>query len=181
MKFIGLICLLFSLSCVDPKVTYMSESKEIHAAMRLLWKDNPESLRILKAAHAKGVHLKIKMGDLKGATLGTTHVTQDSAVVTIDVGNINQVQDNVVPVLAHEIFHIRDAFLVMGPEAFMAAVAKDKNEPWNYRTVEIMAIKSEDELRLRLLTQNPRAYRGMCLTRADANRRAGIFAPGFLR
>ena len=176
MRYILGLLILLNLSCINPQTIYLSESREIHAAMRLLWKDNPESLQILKDVHAKGIHLKIGMGDLKGADLGVTKITMDSATVTIDVGNINTVRDNVVPVLAHEIYHIRDAFLVMGPEAFIATVNNEKNEDWNYRTVEIMAIKSEDALRLKLLTNNPKAYKYMCLTRADANRRAGIFS-----
>lgn len=174
---IGFALLALSLSCTDPKTTYVSENKEVHAAMRQLWKDNPESLQILKDVHAKNIYLHVVMADLPEAELAITTVTTNSAIITIDVGKINSVHDNIVPVLAHEIYHIRDAFLLMGVDVFIATAEKEKSISWEYKTLEIMAIKAEDQLRQKLLKSNPASYKGMALSRAEANRRAERFAP----
>jgi len=46
---LGGIC--WVLSCSNPQAIYQTQNKEIKSSMILLWKDNPESLQILKDAH----------------------------------------------------------------------------------------------------------------------------------
>lgn len=166
-----IVCLFLLIGCTPPQ-TYQSKNVEVHAAMKLLWKDNHESLDILKDVHAKGIHIHISLGELPGATLASTYVTSETATIIIDIDKVNKVHDNLVPVLAHEIYHTRDAFLLRSPAEFIALVDGEKGLPWGSRTVEKEAIMAEDLLRAKLLKQDPKAFNGMAYSRAEANRRA---------
>ncbi len=180
-KYLAALLVFLTLGCVDPQTTYKSDNVKIHAAMKMLWRDNPESLQILKDVHLarglhKPVHLSIRMGDLPGATLATTVVNPEGAYITVDVDKVAEVHDHLVPVLAHEIYHVKDAFLVYGPEKFMDIVAKEHDLGWSGRTLEISAIKAENALRRKLLDSDKPGYSGMAISREEANRRASVFA-----
>jgi hypothetical protein len=171
MNKLVLVLTLFMLGCIPPE-TYQTKNLEVHTAMKLLWKDNPDSLVILKDVHAKGIKIHISLGTLPGATLASTSIWTNSAIIIIDIDKVTKVHDNLVPVLAHEIYHTRDAYLLGTPESFIAIVEREKNISWENRTVEAAAIKAEDALRLKLIKQDPQSFKGMAPSRAEANRRA---------
>jgi len=168
----GLALVLCLVSCAPADSFVKAEHSKLTASMRTLWKDNPESLQILKDAHAKGIHLQVIQQDLPGDELGATRVSPDSATITVDVAKVDRVGDNLVPVLAHEIYHVRDAYLKLGTDAFLAQAAAEQDQSWESRPLEVLAIRAEDSLRQKLLQQHPQEFRGMARTRAEANQRA---------
>ena len=168
----GLALVLCLVGCAPTTSFVKMEHSKLTASMHTLWRDNPESLQILKDAHAKGIHLEVVQQDLPGDELGATYVTADYATITVDVAKVERLRDNLVPVLAHEIYHVRDAYLKLGTDAFLAQAAAEQDQPWESRPLEVLAIRAEDALRQRLLQQHPQEFRGMAKTRAEANQRA---------
>jgi hypothetical protein len=92
-------------------------------------------------------------GTLKDSVLAQTSVTEDGAVITVDVSKVYRAHDNLMPVLAHEIYHARDCFLITGLPGFCEKVVRDKDLPWHERELEQMAMNAEDNIRTKLIAK----------------------------
>lgn len=102
---------------------------------------------------------------LPEGTLATTTVYNDSALIKVNVGAVRNRRDYLEPILAHEIYHVWDAYNGVGVVAFKEHVAKSQKVPWKHRLLEQRATAAEHRVRVYLLTNYPKAYRCMPLHR----------------
>jgi hypothetical protein len=142
---------------------------ELATALAELLKVDPQSKETLDALTAKGINYTIVTGECEGATLAYTKLDYEVATVVVDVMKVHRAHDHLIPVLAHEIFHMRDAYLIRTIEETLAIIASEKDRQWQNRTLEIEAMRYEDALRARLL-KTPEYKNKMCPTRMAAQR-----------
>jgi hypothetical protein len=146
---------------------------ELATALAELLKVDPQSKETLDALTAKGIGYNIVTGDCKGAILAYTQLDYEGALVVVDVMKVHRAHDHLIPVLAHEIFHMRDAYLIRTIGETLAIIASEKDRPWQNRTLEIEAMRYEDALRARLL-KTPEYKNKMCATRMAAQQWAQV-------
>lgn len=147
---------------------------ELDRALNLLYTVDCECKRVVDAVRDMGLKVTFTAADLGGVSLATTSVDRTGAEVIVDVFKVGRCHDHLVPVLAHEIFHIKQAFLIFGLEDFCAKVARDADRRWDLREVEIGAVTYEDTLRASLL-KNPYWKGKMAPTRREAQLIASRF------
>jgi hypothetical protein len=158
-------------------LTPVNKDSELDSALAELFKVDPQSKETLDALTAKGIGYSIVTGECEGATLAYTKLDYEGALVVVDVMKVHRAHDHLIPVLAHEIFHMRDAYLIRTIEETLAIVASEKDRQWQDRTLEIEAMRYEDALRARLLKTTEYKNK-MCPTRMAAQRWAQ--ATGFM-
>lgn len=148
--------------------------KELQDALAVLYSADKWCKTVVDTVSDKGITVKFQAGELKNSTLATTEITNSTATVTVDIGKVHRAHDNLIPVLAHEIFHISQAHLDRGVDSFCSIVQRDKNLPWDQRELEIGAVTYEDTLRASLL-KNPYWKGKMAPTRREAQLIAARF------
>jgi hypothetical protein len=159
---------LVAIGLVTCKPSVPPEKKLEEAKVRL-FQNSPIMNDMYKYVQSGGYRVTIKVGNLTGPTEGSTWISENEAVITIDVSRVEQSRDRLEPVLAHEIIHINDARFKFGFERFISLVDSEKNIPWHQRTVEKSAIEQEDYIRRALLATGN--YKGMAPTRELQNLR----------
>jgi len=151
----------------------IDRTEELNAALDLLYMVDEESKLCVKLLEESGIWVKFQTGDLKKTALATTEVFQDGATITVDIFKVKKAHDHLVPVLAHEVYHVRQAFNLLGVDRFCEIVERDKGLPWERRELEIGAVKYEDGLRQKMLTQYAKTFAGkVAPSRAEAQRLA---------
>lgn len=146
---------------------------ELDRALNLLYTVDPECKRVVDAVREMGLKVTFTAASLGGVSLATTSVDRTGAEVIVDVFKVGRCHDHLVPVLAHEIFHIKQAFLIFGLEDFCAKVARDADRRWDLREVEIGAVEYENQLRGRLI-EAPYWRSRIHRTRQDAQKFAAL-------
>jgi len=147
----------------------VDRERELATALAELLQVDPESKATLDALAAKGIGYSIVPGDCKGDTLAHTVLRHDGALIVVDVMKVRRAHDHLIPVLAHEIFHMKGAYLIRTIEETLAIIESEKVRQWHDRTLEIEAMRYEDALRARLLRM-PEYKNKMCATRMAAQR-----------
>lgn len=151
----------------------VDRTEELNAAIDFLYMVDEESKLCVKLLEESGIWVKFQAGDLKKAALATTEVFPEGAIITVDIFKVKRAHDHLIPVLAHEVYHVRQAFNLFGVERFCEIVARDKDLPWDRRELEIGAVKYEDALRKRMLTRFAKTFAGkLAPSRVEAQRMA---------
>jgi hypothetical protein len=132
--------------------------QQIQTALETLLQLSPADNARLKAIP---VPITWKIGDLKGNTLAQTAIFHDRAEITFDWNEINLKREKLEPIIAHELDHAFDAYIVFGVDRFISIVDEEKDLPWKDRTLEKSALKQEAETRKFLLKTYPEKFKGM--------------------
>lgn len=141
-------------------VTCKTQTKEqqIQSALENLLQLSPADNAKLKAIP---VPISWKIGDLKGTTLAQTAIFHDRVEITFDWNEISLKHERLEPIIAHELDHAYDAYIIFGVDRFITIVGEEKALPWRDRTLEKSALKQEAETRQFLLKSYPEKFKGM--------------------
>ena len=131
--------------------TPIDQEAVLDKAVNELYSVNTDSKDIVDAIQKTGLSVTITNGTLAGDVLASTSVTGDGAAIMVDCAKVARAHDNLLPVVAHEIWHSKECFIVKGLAEFIATVERDKDKPWEDRELEQHAMAYEDELRPRLI------------------------------
>ena len=158
---LGLFVLIFLIKIIVQEPT---PQKKLDTALQNLFIDSPKMHNLYQDLMKKG-GVTLVCNDLKNSEEGSTKVFEDGhVVVTIDIPQVTKSHDRLEPVIAHELFHVRD-FQAMGYLDFVSIATEDKDLPWNQRRLEIRAFTEEDIIRKELLSTGH--YGGMARTRGE--------------
>lgn len=160
IKYFLTLTLLVGLITCKPQPT---PQQKIQSALEVLLQLSPEDNARF---HQITVPITWSIGDLKGTTLAATTIYYDRAEIVFDWQEIQLKRERLEPIIAHELDHIYDAFIVYGAPEFTLIVEKEKSLPWKDRTVEKSALNKESQTRRFLLKTYPDKFKGMLPDRA---------------
>lgn len=158
---------LVAIGLVTCKTQTPQES--VDKALATLVQDNQTLNNININIRKESYPVTITAGTLPEGVLGRTLVTETGAQVTVDTHQVIQRRDRLEPVIGHELIHIHDARFKFGMPQFIEIVSKERDLPWDQRTVEKSAIEQENQLRKELIATG--RYKGMPETRQLQNQR----------
>jgi len=156
MRKLGLVLvLLITVLTCRPQPT---PEQQIQSALETLLQLSPVDNAKLQAIT---VPITWRLGNLNGTTLAATTIYQDRVEIVFDWQEIVQKRERLEPIIAHELDHVHDAYIVFGVGQFFALVESERDLPWKDRTLEKSALKQEAETRKFLLSQYPEKFKGM--------------------
>ena len=156
--FVALISVLLFLNC-----NQQTPEQKIQNALINLLSKSPEDNRKMMEIH--NINISWSIGTIGNNTLAATTITNNGAHIVFDYRAIEVRREFLEPIIAHELDHIHDAFLIYGVDNFIKISNEEKDLKWRDRTLEKSAIKQEDQTRLYLIENYPKEFKGMSPTR----------------
>lgn len=157
-RYLLLVCLLVTFACKKeppPEV-------KIKQGLDTLFMVIPEERDLFTKIP---VPIELVYSSLPGESLATTTVYQNKAIIKVDLFKIQRKREFVEAVLAHELAHLEDAYLLLGVDTFTAIVERDKTLDWKYRELEKSAVAHENRIRFTLKQRSPITYYRLAETR----------------
>lgn len=154
------------------KKTFIPHSIRLETATVNVTKQSSDVQLKLMAIQSK-TNVIITNDTLPGEVLAQTSINEDASTIIVDVDKVTLKKDRLEPVIAHEIFHVWEAYYIYGGiDKFTVLVNSEKETSiWENRSYEKTAIARENALRKYLKDSFSKEYRSMPITRELQNRR----------
>lgn len=137
-------------SILHPQV-FVTEIPAIRKALVELYTYSPSAHALMDELVKQDLLIEIRTSLMTNRTAGRTWINDNgTATISMDLYRVLKTDNALAPLVAHELFHVKDGLILHTPETFNQTVTATQNQAWSARPHEKVAIQFEEMVRKEL-------------------------------